>query len=156
MSRKKRVYKRYISPDSIYNSKLITKIINKIMKNGKKTVAQNILYEALNKIKQITQKEPIDIFNQALNNVMPVLEVRTRTIGSQNYKVPSEVRPERRQSLGIKWIIECAKKRKEKSMEEKLAKEIIDASNGIGAAVAENNKSLAQAEANKAFAHYRW
>ncbi|RAM57795.1 30S ribosomal protein S7 [Candidatus Phytoplasma oryzae] len=156
MSRKKRIYKRDISPDPIYNSKLVTKIINTIMKDGKKSIAQNILYKALDKIKKITKKESIDVFNQALANVMPILEVRTRTIGSQTYQVPSEVRPERRQSLGLRWLIQYAQKRNENSMEEKLAKEIIDASNGIGSTIKKKEDTYRMAEANKAFAHHRW
>ncbi|WBL31275.1 30S ribosomal protein S7 [Candidatus Phytoplasma sacchari] len=156
MSRKKNVYKRDISPDPIYNSKLVTKIINTIMEDGKKRVAQNILYKSFDMIKEVTKKEPIDVFNQALNNVMPILEVRTRTIGSQNYQVPSEVHPERRQSLGLKWLIQYAKKRNGKSMIEKLSKEIIDASNGIGLTVKKKEDTYKMAEANKAFAHHRW
>ncbi|PQP79645.1 30S ribosomal protein S7 [Candidatus Phytoplasma phoenicium] len=156
MSRKKRIYKKEISPDPVYNSKLITKIINTIMQNGEKRVAQTILYGALNRVKELTQREPIDVFNEALNNVMPILEVRTRTIGSQNYQVPSEVRPERRQSLALRWIIQYSQKRKEKSMKEKLAKEIVDAASGIGITVKKKEDTHRMAEANKAFAHYRW
>lgn len=156
MSRKKRIYKKDILPDPVYNSKLITKIINTIMQNGEKRVAQTILYGALNRVKELTQREPIDVFNEALNNVMPILEVRTRTIGSQNYQVPSEVRPERRQSLALRWIIQYSQKRKEKSMKEKLAKEIVDAASGIGITVKKKEDTHRMAEANKAFAHYRW
>ncbi|MDV3195976.1 MAG: 30S ribosomal protein S7 [Candidatus Phytoplasma stylosanthis] len=156
MSRKKSVYKRNISADPVYNSKLVTKIINTIMKNGKKGVAKSILYGAMERIKKITQKEPIDVLNEALNNVMPILEVRTRTIGSQNYQVPSEVRPERRQSLGIRWLILSAQKRNEKTMEEKLSKEIMDASAGIGNSVKKKEDTHRMSEANKPFAHYRW
>ncbi|WCA22329.1 30S ribosomal protein S7 [Candidatus Phytoplasma oryzae] len=156
MSRKKHIYKKYISPDLLYNSKLVTKIINTIMKDGKKTIAQNILYRAFDIIQKNTKKEPIDVFNQALNNVMPILEVRTRTIGSQNYRVPSEVRPERRQSLGLKWLIKYSRKRNGKSMEEKLAQEIIDASNGIGLTIKQKEDVYKMAESNKAFAHHRW
>lgn len=156
MSRKKHIYKKEISPDPVYNSKLITKIINTIMKNGEKRVAQTILYGALNLVKELTQREPIDVFNEALNNVMPILEVRTRTIGSQNYQVPSEVRPERRQSLALRWIIQYSQKRKEKSMKEKLAKEIVDAASGMGITVKKKEDTHRMAEANKAFAHYRW
>ncbi|MDV3198203.1 MAG: 30S ribosomal protein S7 [Vigna little leaf phytoplasma] len=156
MSRKKRIYKKEILPDPVYNSKLVTKIINTIMQDGKKRVAQNILYSALVRVKEITKREPIDVFNEALNNIMPILEVRTRTIGSQNYQVPSEVRPERRQSLGLRWLIQFAHKRNEKSMKEKLAKEIIDASMGVGTSVKKREDTHRMAEANKAFAHYRW
>ncbi|KND62716.1 30S ribosomal protein S7 [Candidatus Phytoplasma phoenicium] len=156
MSRKKRIYKKDISPDPVYNSKLVTKIINTIMQDGEKRVAQTILYCALDLVKELTQREPMDVLNEALNNVMPILEVRTRTIGSQNYQVPSEVRPERRQSLGLRWIIQCSKKRKEKSMKEKLAKELVDASSGIGITVKKKEDTHRMAEANKAFAHYHW
>ncbi|WP_323847622.1 MAG: 30S ribosomal protein S7 [Phytoplasma sp.] len=156
MSRKKRVYKKNILPDPIYNSKLITKIINTIMQDGKKEVAKTILYGALEIVKEITKKEPIEVFNEALNNVMPILEVRTRAIGSQNYQVPSEVRPERRQSLGMRWLIQYAQKRSEKTMKEKLAKEIIDAANKTGITVKKREDTHRMAEANKAFAHYRW
>ncbi|QTX02845.1 30S ribosomal protein S7 [Candidatus Phytoplasma luffae] len=156
MSRKKNIYKKNISLDPVYNSKLVTKIINTIMKDGKKGVAKSILYGALDRVKQITQREPIDVFNEALNNIMPILEVRTRTIGSQNYQVPSEIRPERRQSLSLKWLIASAQKKNEKTMEEKLSKEIIDAAAGIGGAVKKKEDTHRMAEANKAFAHYRW
>ncbi|WP_341266429.1 30S ribosomal protein S7 [Candidatus Phytoplasma fraxini] len=156
MSRKKRVYKKNILPDPVYNSKLITKIINTIMKDGKKELAKTILYGALDRVKEITKKEPIEVFNEALNNVMPILEVRTRAIGSQNYQVPSEVRPERRQSLGMRWLIQYSQKRSEKNMKEKLAKEIIDAANKTGITVKKREDTHRMAEANKAFAHYRW
>jgi small subunit ribosomal protein S7 len=156
MSRKRSAQKREVSPDPIYNSKLVTKIINTIMKSGKKGTAQYILYGALERVKEITQREPIDVFNEALNNVMPILEVRTRTIGSQNYQVPSEVRPERRQSLGLRWLIQYTQKRSEKTMKEKLAKEIIEAASGTGLTVKKREDTHRMAEANKAFAHYRW
>ncbi|MGE9276546.1 MAG: 30S ribosomal protein S7 [Candidatus Phytoplasma pruni] len=156
MSRKRSARKREVSPDPIYNSKLVTKIINTIMKSGKKGTAQSILYGALDRVKEMTQREPIDVFNEALNNIMPILEVRTRTIGSQNYQVPSEVRAERRQSLGLRWLIQYAQKRSEKTMEEKLAKEIVEAASGTGLSVKKREDTHRMAEANKAFAHYRW
>ncbi|WP_017192723.1 30S ribosomal protein S7 [Italian clover phyllody phytoplasma] len=156
MSRKRSAQKREVSPDPIYNSKLVTKIINTIMKSGKKGTAQSILYGALDRVKEMTQREPIDVFNEALNNIMPILEVRTRTIGSQNYQVPSEVRAERRQSLGLRWLIQYAQKRSEKTMEEKLAKEIVEAASGTGLSVKKREDTHRMAEANKAFAHYRW
>ncbi|MEC4558839.1 MAG: 30S ribosomal protein S7 ['Conium maculatum' witches'-broom phytoplasma] len=156
MSRKRSAQKREVSPDPIYNSKLVTKIINTIMKSGKKGTAQSILYGALDRVKEMTQREPIDVFNEALNNIMPILEVRTRTIGSQNYQVPSEVRPERRQSLGLRWLIQYTQKRSEKTMEEKLAKEIVEAASGTGLSVKKREDTHRMAEANKAFAHYRW
>ncbi|XXP77274.1 MAG: 30S ribosomal protein S7 [Lettuce witches'-broom phytoplasma] len=156
MSRKRSAQKREVSPDPIYNSKLVTKIINTIMKSGKKGTAQSILYGALDRVKEMTQREPIDVFNEALNNIMPILEVRTRTIGSQNYQVPSEVRAERRQSLGLRWLIQYTQKRSEKTMEEKLAKEIVEAASGTGLSVKKREDTHRMAEANKAFAHYRW
>ncbi|MEZ0180466.1 30S ribosomal protein S7 ['Camptotheca acuminata' phytoplasma] len=156
MSRKKKIYKKEISLDPVYNSKLVTKIINTIMKDGKKGVAKAILYGALDKVREITKREPIDVFNEALNNVMPILEVRTRTIGSQNYQVPSEVRAERRQSLGLRWLILNAQKRNAKTMQEKLSKEIIDAAAGIGGAVKKKEDMHRMAESNKVFAHHRW
>lgn len=156
MSRKRSAQKREVSPDPIYNSKLVTKIINTIMKSGKKGTAQSILYGALDRVKEMTQREPIDVFNEALNNIMPILEVCTRTIGSQNYQVPSEVRAERRQSLGLKWLIQYAQKRSEKTMEGKLAKEIVEAASGTGLSVKKREDTHRMAEANKAFAHYRW
>ncbi|AYJ01347.1 30S ribosomal protein S7 [Candidatus Phytoplasma ziziphi] len=156
MSRKKRIYRKNLSPDPVYNSKLVTKIINTIMKDGKKEVAKSILYGAFDRVKEITKRDPIDVFNEALGNIMPILEVRTRTIGSQNYQVPSEVRPERRQSLGLRWLIQYSQKRNEKTMKEKLAKEIIDASSKTGITVKKREDTHRMAEANKAFAHHRW
>ncbi|MGI3136110.1 MAG: 30S ribosomal protein S7 [Candidatus Phytoplasma vitis] len=156
MSRKKRIYKKNLTPDPVYNSKLVTKIINTIMKDGKKEVAKSILYGAFDRVKEITKRDPIDVFNEALSNIMPILEVRTRTIGSQNYQVPSEVRPERRQSLGLRWLIQYSQKRNEKTMKEKLAKEIIDASSKTGITVKKREDTHRMAEANKAFAHHRW
>ncbi|MFR0367815.1 30S ribosomal protein S7 [Candidatus Phytoplasma palmae] len=156
MSRKKNVYKRDISSDTVYNSQIISKMINTIMKDGKKSTATTILYNALEKVKKVTQQEPIDVFNKALNNIMPILEVRNRAIGSQNYQIPSEVIPKRRQSLGLRWLVECAKKRNEKTMTEKLAKEIIDASLGTGLAIKKKEDMHRMAEANKAFAYHRY
>ncbi|WP_225696160.1 30S ribosomal protein S7 [Candidatus Phytoplasma sp. AldY-WA1] len=156
MSRKKRIYRKNLTPDPVYNSKLVTKIINTIMKDGKKEVAKSILYGAFDRVKEITKRDPIDVFNEALSNIMPILEVRTRTIGSQNYQVPSEVRPERRQSLGLRWLIQYSQKRNEKTMKEKLAKEIIDASSKTGITVKKREDTHRMAEANKAFAHHRW
>ncbi|WAN63567.1 SSU ribosomal protein S7p (S5e) [Candidatus Phytoplasma rubi] len=156
MSRKKRIYRKNLTPDPVYNSKLVTKIINTIMKDGKKEVAKSILYGAFDRVKEITKRDPIDVFNEALSNIMPILEVRTRTIGSQNYQVPSEVRPERRQSLGLRWLIQYSQKRNEKTMKEKIAKEIIDASSKTGITVKKREDTHRMAEANKAFAHHRW
>ncbi|MDO8168176.1 30S ribosomal protein S7 [Candidatus Phytoplasma melaleucae] len=156
MSRKKKCQIRDVSLDPVYNSKLVTKTINTIMRDGKKSIARTILYSALEQVKSITKQDPIDVFNKALNNVMPILEVRVRTIGSQKYQVPSEVNAERRQSLGLKWLIQYAQKRNEKSMKEKLAKEIIEAASGTGTAVKKREDTHRMAEANRTFAHYRW
>jgi small subunit ribosomal protein S7 len=156
MPRKGKIVKRDVLPDPIYNSKLVTKLINNIMLDGKKNLAQNILYNAFTRINQITGKEPMEVFNEALNNIMPVLEVRSRRIGGQNYQVPSEVRADRRTTLGLRWLVQYSRSRNEKTMEERLAKEIIDASNNTGASVKKKEDMHRMAEANKAFAHYRF
>lgn len=156
MPRKGHIAKRDVLPDPIYQSKLVTRIVNTIMLDGKKGTAQSILYGAFNRVKEATGREPIEVFNEALNNIMPVLEVRSRRIGGQNYQVPVEVRASRKQTLGLRWLINYARLRHEKTMEEKLAKEIIDASQGLGAAVKKREDVHRMAEANKAFAHYRW
>lgn len=156
MPRKGHIAKRDVLPDPIYQSKLVTRIVNTIMLDGKKGTAQSILYGAFNRVKEVTGREPIDVFNEALNNIMPVLEVRSRRIGGQNYQVPVEVRASRKQTLGLRWLINYARLRHEKTMEEKLAKEIIEASQGQGAAVKKREDVHRMAEANKAFAHYRW
>jgi len=156
MPRKGHIVKRDVLPDPIYQSKLVTRIVNTIMVDGKKGTAQSILYGAFNRVKQVTGREPIDVFNEAMNNIMPVLEVRSRRIGGQNYQVPTEVRATRKTALGLRWLILYARLRHEKTMEEKLAKEIIDASQGLGAAVKKREDVHRMAEANKAFAHYRW
>ncbi|CAP18580.1 30S ribosomal protein S7 [Candidatus Phytoplasma mali] len=156
MPRKKSINKRDVLPDVFYNSKLVTKTINTIMKDGKKATAQAILYGAFNKVKEITQREPIIVFDEALKNIMPELEVRSRRIGGQKYQIPSEVRPERKQSLGLRWLVQFAQKRNEKTMQQKLAKEIIDAASGNGLAVKKREEIHRMAEANKSFAHYRW
>ena len=156
MARKGSVVKRDVLPDPIYDSKLVTRAINQIMVDGKKGTAQTILYEAFNRVKAETGREPIEVFNEAINNIMPVLETRSRRIGGQNYQVPMEVRPERRQALGLRWLIQYSRLRNEKTMVEKLSKEIIDASHGVGAAVKKREDVHRMAEANKAFAHYRW
>ena len=156
MPRKGHIVKRDVLPDPIYNSKLVTRVINTIMLDGKKGTAQSILYGAFDRIKAETGKEPIDVFNDALKNIMPVLEVRSRRIGGQNYQVPVEVRAERKTTLGLRWLINYSRLRHERTMEEKLAKEIIDAANGTGAAVKKREDTHRMAEANKAFAHYRW
>ena len=156
MPRKGHVTKRDVLPDPIYHSKLVTRVINTIMLDGKKGTAQGILYGAFDRIKEATGREPIDVFNEAMNNIQPTLEVRSRRIGGQNYQVPVEVRPERKQTLGLRWLINYSRLRHEKTMEEKLAKEIMDAANGVGAAVKKREDVHRMAEANKAFAHYRF
>ncbi|MGE4320593.1 MAG: 30S ribosomal protein S7 [Acholeplasmataceae bacterium] len=156
MPRKGHIVKRDVLPDPIYQSKLVTRIVNTIMLDGKKGTAQSILYGAFNRVKDVTGREPIEVFNEALNNIMPVIEVRSRRIGGQNYQVPVEVRASRRQTLGLRWLINYARLRNEKTMEERLAKEIMDAANGTGAAVKKREDVHRMAEANKAFAHYRW
>lgn len=156
MARKGRAAKRDVLPDPIYNSKLVTKAINQIMVDGKKGTAQTILYEAFNKVASETGRDAIEVFNEAVENVMPVVETRSRRIGGQNYQIPMEVRPERRQALGLRWLIQYARLRNENTMIEKLSKEIIDASQGVGAAVKKREDVHKMAEANKAFAHYRW
>jgi small subunit ribosomal protein S7 len=156
MPRKGHIVKRDVLPDPIYQSKLVTRVVNTLMVDGKKGTAQSILYGAFNRVKDQTGREPIDVFNEALNNIMPILEVRSRRIGGQNYQVPVEVRPTRKQALGLRWLINYSRLRHEKTMEERLAKEIVDASQGLGAAVKKREDVHRMAEANKAFAHYRW
>ena len=156
MPRKGHVPKRDVLPDPIYNSKLVTKLINAIMLDGKKGTAQSILYGAFNQVEKITGEDAMTVFNRALENIMPILETRSRRIGGQNYQVPTEVRPERKEALGLRWLVQYARLRHEKTMEERLAKEIIDASNGQGASVKKREDTHKMAEANKAFAHYRW
>jgi small subunit ribosomal protein S7 len=156
MPRKGHVPKRDVLPDPIYNSKLVTKLINTIMLDGKKGTAQSILYGAFRLVEKTTGEEAMAVFNQALENIMPILETRSRRIGGQNYQVPTEVRPERKEVLGLRWLVQYARLRHEKTMEERLAKEIIDASKGTGAAVKKREDTHRMAEANKAFAHYRW
>ena len=156
MPRKGHVPKRDVLPDPIYNSKLVTRLINNIMRDGKKGVAQKILYNALKRVEEKTGREAMEVFEQALDNIMPVLEVRSRRVGGANYQVPVEVRPERRITLGLRWLTNYARLRNEKTMEERLANEIIDASNNVGASVKKREDMHKMAEANKAFAHYRW
>jgi len=156
MPRKGPVAKRDVLPDPIYNSKLVTRLINKIMIDGKKGKAQKILYTAFDIIRERTGKEPMEVFEQALKNVMPVLEVRARRVGGANYQVPVEVRPDRRTTLGLRWLVNYSRLRGEKTMEERLANEILDAANNTGAAVKKREDTHKMAEANKAFAHYRW
>ena len=154
--RKRRAEKRDVLADPIYNSKVVTKLINTIMKDGKRGLAQKIFYGAMDIVKEKTNQEPMDVLNKALENIMPQLEVKTRRVGGANYQVPVEVKPERKQALGLRWLINYARLRGGHSMAENLANEIIDASNGTGAAVKKREETHRMAEANKAFAHYRW
>jgi len=156
MPRKGPVPRRDVLPDPIYNSKLVTRLINRIMIDGKRGIAQSILYNAFNTIQERTGKDPMEVFEAALKNIMPVLEVKARRVGGANYQVPVEVKPERRTSLGLRWLVSYARLRGEHTMEERLAAEIIDASNNTGAAVKKREDTHKMAEANKAFAHYRW
>ncbi len=154
--RKRRAVKRDVLPDPLYNSKLVTKLINRLMIDGKKGVAQTILYDSFEMIKEKTNQEPMDVLNKALENIKPALEVKSRRVGGANYQVPVEVRPDRSQALGLRWLVQYARLRGGHSMAENLANEIIDASNGVGAAVKKREDTHRMAEANKAFAHYRW
>ena len=156
MPRKGHIAKRDVLPDPIYNSKVVTRAINAIMLDGKKGTAQTILYNALERVQNQTGQDALEVFNKALENIMPVLEVKSRRIGGQNYQVPIEVRPERRQTLGLRWLVKYARLRNDKTMEEKLAREIMDAANGTGGACKKREDTHKMAEANKAFAHYRW
>jgi len=156
MPRKGPVTRRDVLPDPIYNSKLITRLINQIMVDGKRGKAQTILYNAFDIIKERTGNDPKEVFEQALKNIMPVLEVRARRVGGANYQVPVEVRPERRTTLGLRWLVQYSRSRGEKTMEERLANEILDAANNTGASVKKREDTHKMAEANKAFAHYRW
>ncbi|MGE5455899.1 MAG: 30S ribosomal protein S7 [Ignavibacteriales bacterium] len=154
--RKRRATKRDVLVDPMYNSKLVTKLINRLMYDGKKGVAQTILYEAFDIIKEKTKSEPTEVFEKALENIKPALEVKSRRVGGANYQVPIEVRSDRSQALGLRWLVQYARLRGGHSMAENLANELIDASNGVGAAVKKREDTHRMAEANKAFAHYRW
>ena len=156
MPRKGHIQKRDVLADPIYNSKVVTKLVNNIMLDGKKGVAQKIVYGAFNRISEKTGKEALEVFEVAMNNIMPVLEVKARRIGGATYQVPIEVRPERRQALALRWLTVYSRKRGEKTQEERLANEIMDAANNTGAAVKKKEDMHKMAEANKAFAHYRW
>lgn len=154
--RKRRAVKRDVLPDPIYKSKVVTKLINSLMKDGKKGIAQTILYDAFDMIKEKTGEAPMDVFNKALSNIKPALEVKSRRVGGANYQVPVEVKANRSQALAMRWLVQYARLRGGHSMAENLANEIIDASNGVGAAVKKREDTHKMAEANKAFAHYRW
>jgi small subunit ribosomal protein S7 len=154
--RKGNVPKREVLPDPIYGNKVVTKLINNIMLDGKKGTAQAIVYGAFDIIKEKTGKDPVEVFEEAINNIMPVLEVKARRVGGANYQVPIEVRPVRRQTLGLRWLTTYTRKRGERTMAERLAKEIMDAANNMGASVKKKEDTHKMAEANKAFAHFRW
>ena len=156
MPRRGGVSKREVLPDPVYNSVVLTKFINQIMLDGKKGTAERIVYGAFDIIREKSGKDPMEVFEQAMNNVMPVLEVKARRVGGANYQVPIEVRPDRRQTLGIRWLVINTRKRGGHSMEEKLAAELMDAANNTGASVKKREDTHKMAEANKAFAHYRY
>jgi len=154
--RRGNVPKREILPDPVYGSVLVTRLINSVMLDGKKGVAQKVVYGAFDQIKEKTEKDPIEVFNQAMENIMPSLEVKARRVGGATYQVPIEVRPERRQTLGLRWLTNYSRARSEKTMKERLAGEIMDAANNLGSAVKKREDTHKMAESNKAFAHYRW
>ncbi len=156
MPRRGNVPKREILPDPVYNSVLVTKLINGVMLDGKKGVAQKVVYDAFAIIEKKLNRNPQEVFTEALNNIMPALEVKARRVGGATYQVPIEVRPERRQTLGLRWLVGYARKRGEKTMKERLANEIMDAVNNTGASVKKREDTHKMAESNKAFAHYRW
>ncbi len=154
--RKRRAVKRDVLPDPIYSSKVVTKLINQIMQDGKKGTAERILYEAFDIIKEKTGEEPIEVYSKALENVKPLLEIKSRRVGGSNVQVPIEVTDERSQALALRWIVNYAKTRNGKGMAINLANELMDAANGVGGAVKKRDDTHKMAEANKAFAHYRW
>ncbi len=156
MPRKGSVSRRSVQPDMLFGSPTVTRLVSKVMTRGKKSLAERIVYQALDVIKEKGGKEPVKVLDQALHNIMPVLEVRPRRVGGATYQVPVEVRPERRVSLGMRWLVQYARQRPGKTMRDKLAAEILDASNNTGAAVKRREDTHKMAEANKAFAHYRW
>ena len=156
MPRRGNIAKRDVLPDPVYNDKVVTKLINQVMLDGKKGVAQQIIYGAFERVANATGRNAIEVYEQALENIMPQLEVRSRRVGGANYQVPVEVRQARRYTLGLRWLTNYARLRNEKTMEERLAKEIMDAANGVGASVKKREDTHRMAEANKAFAHYQW
>ena len=156
MPRRGNVAKRDVLPDPVYNSKLVTRLINNVMYDGKRGVAQKIVYGAFDIIKEKTGEEPLDVFAKAMENVMPLLEVKARRVGGATYQVPIEVRPDRRQTLGLRWLTLYARQRNERTMRERLAGEILDAVNNMGSAVKKKDDTHKMAEANRAFSHYRW
>ena len=156
MPRRGGVPKRDVLPDPLYKSKVVTKLINQVMYDGKKGVAQRIVYDAFDIISEKTGREALEVFSQAMENIMPLLETKARRVGGSNYQVPIEVRPDRRQTLGLRWLVTFTRKRSERTMCERLAAEIMDAANNTGASVKKREDVHKMAEANKAFAHYRW
>ncbi|MBE6542493.1 MAG: 30S ribosomal protein S7 [Ruminococcaceae bacterium] len=156
VSRRGQISKRDVLPDPLYNSKLVTKLINNVMYDGKKGVAQKIVYDAFATVEEKLGQNPLEAFNEALENVMPVLEVKARRVGGSNYQVPMEVRPERRQTLGLRWLVSYARSRSERTMADRLAAEIIDAKNSAGGAFKKKEETHRMADANKAFAHFRY
>ena len=156
MPRKGNTPKREVLPDPVYGNIVVSKLINSIMLDGKKSTAQKIVYGAFDQIKEQTGEDPLDVFNKAMENIMPQLEVKARRVGGANYQVPIEVRPARRQTLGLRWLTQYTRARGEKTMSERLAKELMDAANGTGASVKKKEDTHKMAEANKAFAHFRW
>ena len=156
MPRKGHIQKRDVLADPVYNNKIVTKLINNIMLDGKKGIAQKIVYGAFDEVAEKSGKDPVEVFEEAMNNIMPQLEVKARRIGGATYQVPIEVRPDRRQALALRWLTTFSRNRGEKTMKERLANEILDASNNTGAAVKRKEDMHKMAEANKAFAHYRW
>ena len=156
MPRRGETPKRDVLPDPLYNNKVVTRLINNIMLDGKKGVAQKIVYDAFDIIRDKTGKDPVEAFETAMNNIMPVLEVKARRVGGATYQVPMEVRPERRQTLGLRWLTRYSRERNERTMRERLAGELMDAANNTGSSVKKKEDTHKMAEANKAFAHYRW
>ena len=156
MPRKGYIAKRDVLPDPMYNSKIVTKLVNNVMESGKKSIAQKIVYDAFDIVKEKTGKEPLVAFEEAMNNIMPVLEVKARRVGGATYQVPMEIRADRRQALGLRLLVRYSRERNEKTMKERLANEIMDAINGMGGAFKKKEDTHKMAEANKAFAHYRW
>ena len=156
MSRRGQISKRDVLPDPLYNSKLVTKLVNNVMLDGKKGVAQKIVYDAFAIVEEKAGQNPLEVFEEALENVMPVLEVKARRVGGSNYQVPMEVRPERRQTLGLRWMVSYARTRSERTMSERLAGEILDAKNSAGGAFKKKEETHRMADANKAFAHFRY
>ena len=156
MPRRSGVPKRDVLPDPVYGSKVVTKVINQVMQDGKKGTAQEIVYGAFDEIKAKTGQDPMEVFNKAINNLMPMLECKARRVGGANYQVPMEVRPERRQTLAIRWLVLFARKRSDRNMYQRLAGELMDAANEQGGAIKRKEEMHRAAEANKAFAHFRW